>query len=493
MCFYMSISKFVRGVILAFLCGVVVASVVYSWVWVVVTIVFVFLLFFLKRWVWICFLSFFLVGLLRLAVSLPDLGVSDVGYYANTGGKVVLSGQICAEVDVRSDKQYFVICAKSIEFGEQVMPVEGKVLVKSRKYPLYEYGDRVICSGGLDKPAVFAEFDYAAFLGKDDIYAVMYNPSVKVTDHDYLGNGLGPAFLLKGFIREKVERLFSEPSASLVLGLLLGVRSSIPQNVLDNFQTTGLTHILAISGYNITLIITIFALILKGGGRKLQFIITVAGIILFAILTGMSASVIRASVMGVIMVFALRVGRKSNGLQSLLLSVFLMVMVNPKILMMDISFQLSFMSTLGLLILLPLVEDWSKKLPAIVGEGLVVTLSATFFTLPITLLNFHAFSIISPLANVLFLPLIPLIMFSSFLSIIFDLVVPGLGQILGAVTWLGSFLLIEGVGFMAKIPFALMDVGGFGWIMFIFYYFALGMLITFFRKAKLRKIYCREM
>lgn len=503
----MRISFLVKGAVVCFLGGVTGATFFRNdldfqdWKAVIVMILFVVVVVVvsvLKKNLALCFMSFFILGVFRLLIAMQEPGISDIAYYANDEGhrssKVTVLGQICAEVDIRADKQYFLLCADKISFSEVSdkvvsIPVNGRVLVKVKKYPVYKYGDRVGCQGRLVKPMSFEGFDYASFLGKDDIYAVMYSPTVRVSGSDIVGGGLGPAFWLKGLIRDRVETIFSEPSASLVLGLLLGVRTSIPQEILDNFQIAGLTHILAISGYNITLIITIFALMLKNGGRRSRFVITVLGIIVFAILTGMSASVIRASVMGVITVIALYVGRKSNGVQALLMSVFLMVMVNPKILVYDISFQLSFLSTAGLLVLLPLVTEYIKKLPALIGEGLVVTLSATIFTLPITLFNFHSFSIISPLANVIFLPLIPLIMMSSFAALVVSLIFPSAGIVVGALTWIGSFLLIEGVAMVAQIPYALTEVLGFNEVAFVVYYFVLYLVIIAFRRSRLDKIF----
>ncbi len=295
---------------------------------------------------------------------------------------------------------------------------------------------------------------------------------------------MGMIYALKSLIKERTETYLNEPAAGIALGLLIGARSSIPRAILDDFQKTGLTHILAISGYNITLIINVFALLMGGAGRRPRFWVTCAMIGVFAVLTGLSASVVRASVMGVLAILAGYLGRKGAGLQMLLFSAFLMVAVNPLILLRDISFQLSFLSTMGLLVLLPLIENLFKSLPPVIAESLSVTLAATVFTTPVILMNFERFSIISPIANVIFLPLIPMIMFASFLLFIGSLVFAPAAYFFGAISWFLIELLVSGVRLTAEIPFAMIELSGFGAVMMIVWYGMIYAMIRFFRKSK---------
>jgi competence protein ComEC len=208
-------------------------------------------------------------------------------------------------------------------------------------------------------------------------------------------------------------------------------------------------------------------------------------------LTGLSASVVRASVMGCLVIFALFQGRKSDGLQMLLVSGFLMVLLNPMILLGDVSFQLSFLSTLGLLVLLPLWEDFFNRLPPIISESLAVTLAATVFTLPIVLYNFGRFSLISPLANIIFLPLIPLIMVTSFFALIGSIIFYPLSILFVGVCTVFLFLLIEGVGLIAELPFAMVEIPLFSEWMMLIYFMILWWIINFFRKSRLEQVSVR--
>lgn len=430
-----------------------------------------------------CFGVCFLGGVLSISLTIPDFDENDIGFYRDMDASVLIEGLIVAEPEARNGAQYVLLEAERLIYGTIKVDVKGRVLLKLSAYPEYKYGDAVSAYGRVLKPAEFEQFSYADYLAKDSVYAVMYGAKVKLMEHERILDVWRGVFFIKNTVQERVDIIFEAPGSSIVLGLLLGMRSSIPREILDNFQTSGLTHILAISGYNITLIITVFGLILKGYGRRFRFVGMVLAIAIFAMLTGLSASVVRASIMGGLMVFSLFAGRKSDGVQMLLFSGFFMVLFNPRILTMDVSFQLSFMSTLGLLILLPLWESYFKKLPAIISESLAVTLAATVFTTPIILYHFGRFSIISPIANIIFLPLIPLIMFGSFVAIISSFLFLPFTIIFVGICWFFIFLLVEGVNLVAKIPFALIEIQGFNEYAFFLYYFFLWLIILF-RKSR---------
>ncbi|MCA9373649.1 ComEC family competence protein [Candidatus Peregrinibacteria bacterium] len=401
-----------------------------------------------------------LVGFCVIGASFPIFDPTDVGFYTDMNQKVVIEAVIVSDPEVRNNAQYVIVAAGKLDSFD----VKGKILVKLRRYPQYKYGDVITLSGQLARPAEFETFSYADYLAKDGIFAVMYQPQVRLIRHqEGMFDGWSLVYWLKHEIRDEIEKLFGEPGASIVLGLLLGMRASIPQVLMDDFQRSGLTHILAISGYNITLLITIVGTLLKGLGRRVRFVATWFVIFLFALLTGLSASVVRASIMGALMVFVIFQGRKTDGMNILLLSGFLMILVSPRILIWDVSFQLSFVSTLGLMQLMLLFEPYVKKLPAFLGEGLLVTLAATIFTTPIVLYHFGVFSIISPLANVIFLPLIPLIMLFSFFALVSSFLwLPIVWFWLGVCS-IFLMILIEGVHLVAQIPFALVTIPAFPW------------------------------
>lgn len=464
----------------------------FFWMMIVVVLIFVIFMRFVGRWpvsaVW-SVPFFFVIGVIRISLATGGANITDVYYFNDIPQKITIEGVVSTQPELRNNAQYIMMSSEKIYFPEGVFEVSGRVLVKAGTFPSYQYADKLKVSGQLLSPADFEGFSYRDYLAKDNVYSVMYRPYISLLDKER-GNFAGVDFFaaiywLKSLIKGRIETYLNEPAAGIALGLLIGARSSIPQEILDDFQMTGLTHILAISGYNITLIINVFALLMGGAGRRPRFWVTCAMIAVFAVLTGLSASVVRASVMGVLAILAGYVGRKGAGLQMLMFSGFLMVVVNPLILLRDISFQLSFLSTMGLLVLLPLIENLFKKLPPLISESLAVTLAATVFTTPIVLLNFERFSLISPFANVIFLPLIPMIMFMSFLAFCGSLIFAPLAYFFASVSWFLIEILLNGVRFVAEIPFAMLEIGGFTAPFFFAYYGLLFALIRLFRKSKL--------
>jgi competence protein ComEC len=200
------------------------------------------------------------------------------------------------------------------------------------------------------------------------------------------------------------------------------------------------------------------AVLMKNGGRRLRFIITIGSIVFFSLLTGLSASVIRASLMGGLTVLAMFGGRKADILLVLFFSGFLMVLFNPRILFWDVSFQLSFLATLGLIVFMPFMQrfaekDIFKKIPAFVVEGLTVTLAAQVFTTPVILYYFGRLSLVAPVTNVLFLPLIPWIMMFSFAALVSGFLFLPFTVVFTACGWLLVEILLKGVAWFAALPF----------------------------------------
>jgi competence protein ComEC len=469
--FVMRRSLYVRTGLISFLAGIAAGAFVVHGIFLLMCIGFLLagfagwkVLHGIRRIILVVGLAAFLAGTGRFLVSVPVFGPADIAFYRDTNVMLTVEGMVGAEPDVRPDFIYLVLGAEKIYYSQSVITVRGNLLLKLQRYPQYVYGDRLKVSGRVVSPPVLEGFSYADRLAKDGIYAVMYRPAVAVLKRGILPDGWDAVFGLKSFISARINEVFSEPAASLTAGVLLGLRRSIPADVNDSFNRTGLTHILAISGYNITLLISVFGMFLKQAVRRTRFWGSLGGIMVFVLLTGMSASVIRAAVMGGLVLLSLFCGRKSSGVQALIVSAALMSLVNPRILLFDMSFQLSFLATLGILLFMPVIEErvvFLKKLPAWMGEGLGVTLAAQVFTTPLILYSFGRVSLISPLTNIVFLPLIPFIMFFSFFAIVSSLLWLPVTALLAGITWVLCMVLVCGVGAAADLPLASLDIKNF--------------------------------
>ncbi len=247
-----------------------------------------------------------------------------------------------------------------------------------------------------------------------------------------------PIFTIKNKFELAVNKSIPEPNASFINGILLGTRQNISADLKNAFSRTGTSHILAISGYNITIIAwAVLAFLLFFAKRKNAFWLCVIVITIFTVMTGASASVVRASAMGLVLLFANGYGRLYDPRNSLLLAGGVMVFINPFLLRFDVGFQLSFLAVLGLAYLFPMFSYWARKIPEIfkIKETLLATISAQIFVAPLLAYQFHSFSLISVLANILILPFIPAAMALGFISGIGGMIFAPFGQFLGYAAW----------------------------------------------------------
>ncbi|MDO8259873.1 MAG: ComEC/Rec2 family competence protein, partial [Candidatus Magasanikbacteria bacterium] len=280
------------------------------------------------------------------------------------------------------------------------------------------------------------------------------------------------------------QKIYPEPHGSFMLGLLIGAKKGLPDWLLNIFQIIGITHIIAISGYNITILAKVAEKTLGKIGRKYIFWGVLAMIFSFVIMTGAQASIVRAGIMGGLLVYAGFIGRKSNAVNILVLAGAVMVFLNPLILRNDIGFQLSFLATLGLVYFSPVFELWFKKLPDAICQLLSATLAAQVLTLPIIILSFGKLSLISPIANVIILGFIPIAMFLGFLSGGLGMIWLPLGQITGFLGYIVLDVIIKISELLSRIPYASVELNINNWIIWSIYYLVVGCWILAWHRRK---------
>lgn len=423
---------------------------------------------------------FFGLGMVRLNISqtLPDPRLKET-----VGQKVSLTGVISQEPDERDRSTRYVL---------QIEKSKSQALIVKDRFPKFEYGDRVKVSGKLGLPENFnpstgeagsengIEFDYVSYLAKDQIHFVMHRPEI-----EKIGNGGNFVFKnlykLKNHFIEKVSKVVPEPNASLVNGLIFGAKQSLGEDILNTMKNVGIIHIVAISGYNVTIIaVTVLFVTSKFGRRNLGLAISALFIMLFALMVGFGSTVIRASIMAVIAILAKYLGRPTDALRTLSLAGLLMLLWNPLILKGDPSFQLSFMATLGLILYSPIVKDflfssWLKIIPdkLELHEIISSTFAVQIFLLPMLLRMSGIFSLVSFILNILILPIVPWAMLFGFITGVSG----GISLILSWPFGMISFALTETIVKLAelaeKIPLAFFKVGSLPLIMvvacYIFY------------------------
>lgn len=436
-----------------------------------------------------CFI-FGVLGIFHYSRLAETKNPNALSFYNQHEGRVILVGMVDDEPDIRSDNSKYEIEGETITIDSVTYDIEGKTLVTLKKYPEYSYGDKVEFKGQLRAPAEFPDFSYKEYLSRYEIYSVMYYPESALIEKGG-GNFLYENILsVKKLFQKNIENVLPEPHASFLSGLLLGTRKQIPQDLIEVFNRTGTTHIIAISGYNISIIaVLLFNISLfLGLHRYWAFWLAVVEIMIFTVLTGSSASVVRAAVMGIFVLTANHFGRLSQATRVLVISAAIMLVVNPKLLRFDIGFQLSFLATLGLVIFSPILEkkfqeDLRKEISFSdsLENSFFTTLSAQVLVLPVLAYNFGRISLISPVANVLLLPLIPFTMLIGFIAGTIGFIWMPLAKLVGYLVWVLLQYEIWLMGLLAKIPSASIEIGRFGWWWVLVYYIV---IIFVYQKLK---------
>ena len=447
------------------------------------------MLFWRRNWIFViigCSIIFFVFGLWRIEATRLDQGI--LSQFANKSIKINLQGYVSSEPDISADKQKLVILVKEFYLPGYGGYVNEKVLVTEHLNQHYEYGQIVSFSGALMVPNFTSgDFDYRSYLLKDGIFTTMFYPKIEPIDLKLSWSEQSKVLLLSNIF--KLKRLFEsavkdsipEPNASFVNGILLGSKSQIPEDLKDAFARTSMSHVLAISGYNIVVISEIVSMfLLLFFRRQTAFWFSLLAILLFTILTGAQASVVRASIMGLIALLARREGRFYNVKNSILFTASVMIFISPMILRYDVGFQLSFMATLGLIFISPRLENIFMNLPDKFGlkETFILSLSAQIFVLPLLLYYFKNLSLLSLPTNLLVLPTIPYAMLLGFITGVITMVWPFVGHLVGYLTWLLSSIEILVVRTFSQVPFATLPVS-FNWILVLLSYVGLTIYLVY--------------
>lgn len=365
-------------------------------------------------------------------------------------------GQIDTLPDRRPTHTRYVVNVEKID--EQ--PTDGRILIyDGQGWPQFNYGDRITISGKMRAPEVLDDFDYPAFLKTQKIDALMSFATVEkaeTTPLTFTQKFFSTLFRSREAIENRIQLLLTEPHASLLIGFITGSRSGLSEKVNQEFRVTGTSHIVAVSGYNVTLVLAILSSLLFWLPIKRRFLPLSIALILYMLLTGAGAPVVRASVMGFLGLLALQAERQATPRLSLLWVAFVMTLLDPIDLWYDPGFQLSFLAVLGITELTPLLNKYLKSVPKTLGirESLIATIAAQIATLPVSALTFKQFSFISPITNLLIAPLIPLSMATGALAALVSLLSFPLGLIIAYISWACLQWILFAVHLTAIIPYA---------------------------------------
>lgn len=374
--------------------------------------------------------------------------------------------------------------ADKITYREGVLelddPFSGRVILRTSAFEIFDYGDRVRVKGIIERP--FTDW-YADYLAKERISGVVAFPD----EIEVVKRGLGSRF--KGFLfglRDRISDAYKKTlpakESAFLSGITLGDRTKFSREFLDAMSSSGTTHLTALSGLHISIIVfSVSFLFASFLGRRRAFFPLLIFLFSFVVMTGARPSVIRAAIMGGLVLAAFMVGREYYFRNSVVLAALFLVLLNPKMLYFDLGFQLSFLALLGIVYLRPAMIRILRisEEPGFLSwrNYLLVTISAQLAVAPLIISSFDSFSPISFLANTLILAAVPPTMILGFLVFIFSFISHYLSLFLA---WLVLPLLKFEVGmieFFGKFDAPVMSFQG--WPVFLVYYIILITLIIY--------------
>lgn len=400
----------------------------------------------------------FRAGLTETAGTSQDFAVA-------VGEAVTATGTIVSRPAETKNGQSFTVRIDQLQVSEadKTVPGSAKSVVYAGQFPELFYGDKIRLSGQLQKPEQFAgtggrTFYYPQYLARKDIFYELSQPHVKkvaVNQGNWLQQTLAN---LRTQLLTSIHRYIPDPHAALTGGVLLGAEDALGEKLQEDFRQTSLIHIVVLSGFNVMIVATAIGQGLLAVGLPLvvSTVAAVLGIIMFALLVGLTPTVVRASIMAVFALLARFSGRRYGAFRGLSLAAVGMVLVTPEILLFDPSFQLSAIATAGLIGFGDQVEVCLTWLPEQFGirEAATATIAAQIAVLPLLLYYTGLLSFVSLPANLLVLPIVPLLMAAGALTILFGFISRALALVSAASVYLIADYIFAVVQNLSELSFA---------------------------------------
>ena len=450
-------------------------------------------------------------GALRYAARplTPCWTETDLAYYnlpadqafVRDAPTVIVEGYVDSYPLLAGTEQRLVVRTTSLTGAGRVQPVKGELRLTTGIETRYVYGQPLRLRGRLVTPPDFEDFSFREYLARKGVHSLMYGTRITPMDAPPAGNRLlTVVYALRARGERVLNQLLPEPYAALANGMLLGIEAGIPEDLYDQFNLTGTSHVIVISGSNVALISgVLLALFARVLGRRRAVYPTLVGIALYALLVGGDAAVMRAALMGGLFVWAVALNRRSTALVSLAAACWAMTLANP-LTLWDVGFQLSSAATAGLILFSPAItEGFRRFVPGFGGllagetspttpgvepsaafsnqalartrsvarglleDGLLVTLAANVTTLPLVVFYFGRLSLVSLLTNLLISPVQPYIMLWGSGGVLAGVAgLRWLAQALLWIPWLSLVWTVAMVEWTASLPGASLAVAQYG-------------------------------
>lgn len=399
-------------------------------------------------------------GLYSLAAKTEDAALAPF-----SGSRAVVVGTVVRDPELRENTLRLTVRPETV--NGNFIDDSKNVLISTDRFVDVSYGGRVRAVGALMAPEAFETdsgrtFNYPHYLWAHGISRTMSFAEVSVLEDGAGGNALVARLLsVKHALIRGIKRALPEPYAALAEGLLVGEKQALGDSLYQAFVASGVVHIIVLSGYNVALVInSVLFLSLRVLPRLVGYAVAAVFVLAFAVMTGASETTIRATIIALLMMTARVLRRPGAALRGLVIAAAIMALANPFLVLYDLSFQLSVMATLGLVLFSDAIASRLHFVPERLGlrEIMATTLATQITVLPLLVLSIGAVSLVFLPTNILVLPVVPLAMFLSFIAATLLLVLPATFVFIAFPAYLALAYIIAIPEFFGGLPFASLPI-----------------------------------
>lgn len=423
------------------------------------------------------------LGAARYQLSIPKFDAFHIAFYNDRNYELLVTGYVTESPDYRDTYTNLRIQVQKVDTGEGDLEASGLILARVPVNQVFTYGQTVRLRGKLETPPENEDFSYRDYLAARGVHSYMPDAVATVLPKQSGNPLLRALFAFKERSLNLLYRLFPDPEASLLAGILLGVDTGLTKELQQAFKNTGTAHIIAISGFNINIIAGIFVTYFSRFlGKRKGAALAVSAIAVYTVLVGGDAAVVRAAIMGTLALLARQLGRRQVTLNTLLAVALIMCLWNP-LYVWDVGFQLSFFATLGLILYAQPFSEFANKIitrylpdshgeraAQLFSEFVLLTLAAQLTTLPIMAYHFQRISLVSFIANPFILPAQPAVMILGGLAVLLSHLWFTAGQLMAWITLPFVVYTIRIVELFDRVPHGTVFLGDFSvWFVILFY------------------------
>jgi competence protein ComEC len=482
----------------------------FNWIY-LVFLIFLFLLlsiyfYFKANFIWASIFIFFLLfswGVFRLQIATKYLPANHISNFTQLNHQTTLKGKIVEEPDVREDRTNLLVEASEIFLQDRFIPTSGQIILKIKEPTFrFNYGDSLYFSGILYQPQSPSNpgiFDYKKYLQTKEIFGLVTIENA--WQIDIIEKQTGNFFLAKIIIplRNWISKVFSQnlsgDQRGLLLGFLLGDSRGISKQVYGLFRDTGTLHLLAVSGFNVGLILFLLIVILKlfKAPLWLRTVIGILSIVVFSNLVNNQPSVVRASIMATVALVGAFLYRDLNLLNILSFAALVMLFFFP-LWLFEVGFQLSFAAVLGIIIIYPKLNNYlfdrfagkAKFFYKWIIAPILVSLAVELAVFPLLAYYFNFIPLVTIIANLVLVPLTSLIVYLGCAQILVAVFSVSFSGIIAQLNYLLLSLDLISVNFFSHFPLAKLKIASPSIIEILIYYLVLWFLLNLSSHKKIK-------